>query len=260
MTNVLCVQILAEIRKSKYSDEGVTAVTGDGEHQRMPPRAAINKEEATGQAVDECSLMAATANQTGTVQCVSSRPSNSVHTKGGSTRTNVLSQEQPSTGDTPSACGHMSTTGTSQTDCGEPEAPTTASHGSALTMNAGTTDGTTGMSAPSSEVTGSASTETHSLDTGARTMTGVTSGKDVTGTSLLAVALTKKEEERGPSVAELPTGGGGGGGERQVRPEQRGGGKERDPDCTECWLVRPDPTPQELTMYLHALAYKVWSS
>ena len=32
---------------------------------------------------------------------------------------------------------------------------------------------------------------------------------------------------------------------------------DTDPDCTECGLVRADPTPQELVMYLHALSYKV---
>lgn len=32
---------------------------------------------------------------------------------------------------------------------------------------------------------------------------------------------------------------------------------ERDPDCTECVLARPDPVPRELFMYLHALSYKV---
>lgn len=30
-----------------------------------------------------------------------------------------------------------------------------------------------------------------------------------------------------------------------------------DPDCTECRTVHPDPTPNELMMYLHALSYKV---
>ena len=31
----------------------------------------------------------------------------------------------------------------------------------------------------------------------------------------------------------------------------------RDPDCMECRLVHPDPTPDQLLMYLHALCYKV---
>ena len=30
-----------------------------------------------------------------------------------------------------------------------------------------------------------------------------------------------------------------------------------DPDCTECSLVHPDPTPDQLIMYLHALRYTV---
>ena len=30
-----------------------------------------------------------------------------------------------------------------------------------------------------------------------------------------------------------------------------------DPDCTECSLVHPDPTPDQLMMYLHALRYTV---
>ena len=30
-----------------------------------------------------------------------------------------------------------------------------------------------------------------------------------------------------------------------------------DPDCTECQLVRADPTPSQLVMYLHALSYEV---
>ena len=29
----------------------------------------------------------------------------------------------------------------------------------------------------------------------------------------------------------------------------------RDPDCTECALFRPDPAPHQLLMYLHALSY-----
>ena len=32
---------------------------------------------------------------------------------------------------------------------------------------------------------------------------------------------------------------------------------EVDPDCTDCGVVRPDPTTRELVMYLHALSYKV---
>ncbi len=47
---------------------------------------------------------------------------------------------------------------------------------------------------------------------------------------------------------------------RQQCQEGRGSEKEDtevDPDCTECGLVRPDPTSQELVMYLHALSYKV---
>ena len=32
---------------------------------------------------------------------------------------------------------------------------------------------------------------------------------------------------------------------------------EVDPDCTECRMVRADPTPRELFMFLHALSYKV---
>lgn len=35
---------------------------------------------------------------------------------------------------------------------------------------------------------------------------------------------------------------------------------ERDADCTECSLQRPDPTPHQLMMYLHALRYKVQGS
>lgn len=31
----------------------------------------------------------------------------------------------------------------------------------------------------------------------------------------------------------------------------------RDPDCTECSLTHPDPTPDQLIMYLHALRYTV---
>lgn len=34
----------------------------------------------------------------------------------------------------------------------------------------------------------------------------------------------------------------------------------RDPDCTECSLVHPDPTPDQLIMYLHALRYTVSNS
>ena len=34
----------------------------------------------------------------------------------------------------------------------------------------------------------------------------------------------------------------------------------RDPDCTECGLTHPDPTPDQLIMYLHALRYTVSSS
>lgn len=30
-----------------------------------------------------------------------------------------------------------------------------------------------------------------------------------------------------------------------------------DKDCTECHIIRRDPTPSELTMCLHALSYKV---
>ena len=30
-----------------------------------------------------------------------------------------------------------------------------------------------------------------------------------------------------------------------------------DPDCTECRLCRPDPSPEDLVMYLHAISYKV---
>ena len=36
-----------------------------------------------------------------------------------------------------------------------------------------------------------------------------------------------------------------------------------DPDCTECHLCRPDPSPRDLVMYLHAISYKVccvWGS
>ncbi|XP_062501764.1 pseudouridylate synthase RPUSD2-like isoform X2 [Corticium candelabrum] len=35
-----------------------------------------------------------------------------------------------------------------------------------------------------------------------------------------------------------------------------GNGYEIDADCTECSLSRPDPQPQDLMMYLHALRYK----
>lgn len=31
----------------------------------------------------------------------------------------------------------------------------------------------------------------------------------------------------------------------------------KDPDCTECQMSRPDPTPSDLVMFLHALSYKV---
>lgn len=34
------------------------------------------------------------------------------------------------------------------------------------------------------------------------------------------------------------------------------GPKDRDPLCSECKIVRPDPTAKELIMYLHALRYK----
>ena len=34
-------------------------------------------------------------------------------------------------------------------------------------------------------------------------------------------------------------------------------GGVRDPDCTECGLVHPDPTPDQLLMYLHAVRYTV---
>lgn len=33
-----------------------------------------------------------------------------------------------------------------------------------------------------------------------------------------------------------------------------------DKDCSECQIVRRDPTPKELTMCLHALSYKVRST
>lgn len=33
-----------------------------------------------------------------------------------------------------------------------------------------------------------------------------------------------------------------------------------DKDCSECQIVRRDPTPEELTMCLHALSYKVSST
>lgn len=36
-----------------------------------------------------------------------------------------------------------------------------------------------------------------------------------------------------------------------------GDGSVSDPDCTECGLVHPDPTPEQLIMYLHALRYTV---
>ena len=36
-----------------------------------------------------------------------------------------------------------------------------------------------------------------------------------------------------------------------------GAAEVEDPDCTECGIMRPDPTPKELVMYLHALSYKV---
>ena len=36
-------------------------------------------------------------------------------------------------------------------------------------------------------------------------------------------------------------------------------GGVRDPDCTECGLVHPDPTPDQLLMYLHAVRYTVSS-
>lgn len=48
---------------------------------------------------------------------------------------------------------------------------------------------------------------------------------------------------------------------REENEEERGGekvtGPVRDPDCTECRLVHPDPTPDQLIMYLHALRYTV---
>ena len=34
-------------------------------------------------------------------------------------------------------------------------------------------------------------------------------------------------------------------------------GQYYDKDCSECHIVRKDPTPNELTMCLHALCYKV---
>ncbi|EDO47303.1 predicted protein, partial [Nematostella vectensis] len=39
----------------------------------------------------------------------------------------------------------------------------------------------------------------------------------------------------------------------EMSPQGEG---ERDADCSECRIWRRDPTPQELTMYLHALSYK----
>ena len=36
-------------------------------------------------------------------------------------------------------------------------------------------------------------------------------------------------------------------------------GEEKCPDCAECLIQRPDPTPAELTMCLHAAVYKVRS-
>ena len=41
------------------------------------------------------------------------------------------------------------------------------------------------------------------------------------------------------------------------RSESEEDGESWDPDCTECRLVHPDPTPNEMFMYLHALRYKV---
>ena len=34
-------------------------------------------------------------------------------------------------------------------------------------------------------------------------------------------------------------------------------GDFQDPDCMECGLMHPDPTPDQLLIYLHALRYKV---
>ena len=50
--------------------------------------------------------------------------------------------------------------------------------------------------------------------------------------------------------------------ERDVIKDKEGApmaeeGNSYDPDCTECRLSRPHPSPQELFMCLHALSYKV---
>lgn len=45
-------------------------------------------------------------------------------------------------------------------------------------------------------------------------------------------------------------------GRRTTAAEEAQDGQQRDHLCSECKLVRPDPTEKELIMYLHALRYK----
>ena len=73
-----------------------------------------------------------------------------------------------------------------------------------------------------------------------------------------APAITKDEKEKLPEKGEE---------EREDTIEKTefedgltssgSDGSVPDPDCTECGLVHPDPTPDQLMMYLHALRYAV---
>ena len=69
------------------------------------------------------------------------------------------------------------------------------------------------------------------------------------------------ERRGGEGVGEVERRGGEGVREEEVESVNEGstlgGDSDSDPDCTECRQVHPDPTPDQLIMYLHALRYTV---
>ena len=94
-------------------------------------------------------------------------------------------------------------------------------------------------------------------------LTAEPSAVEATGTSIEREneTFSAEESKRQVAVKESPLVQGAiesGNSHTSEFPQQPPGGMvEMDPDCTECALVRADPAPHELVMYLHALSYQV---
>ncbi len=240
------LQIIAEIRESKYSTEsglGVTGVSQQHDH--------LAKEDA-GQAATKNTSSSSMPEHSRTDQCVSSEPKDSAQTPVTSTD-NVQMQSAHlvrSTFRIESAALDVAekhhtfddSWNLSPPACLDAKEPKLVSREPQLVLTEPTTRA-------DSEVSGQP-------------------GPSKANTSAAEPREEEEEEEERELMdAELPArrrSAGDGGRPVMEKPEQKcqgvGERQERDPDCTECRLVRPDPTHQELVMYLHALSYKVQRS